>query len=217
MFLRPHHGCSPGLVGQTLLSVSGAGTPTSELSVVRIGSVVEHERLGECVSPWQTGMSAQLVTTRSLRSNVTMRIAFVGLGKMGGNMTLRLVHGAPDGSAPGGHEVVGYARDPNPELQNVAGVTLVDSLDKLVAQLQPPRVVWVMVPAGDATEQVIRDLAERLSGGDIVIDGGNSHYKDTLRRAEGLSKRGIGFLDVGTSGGVWGRDEGYCMMVGGDA
>src|SRR5687768_4021968 len=157
------------------------------------------------------------MTTRSLRSNVTMRIAFVGLGKMGGNVTLRLVRGAPDGSVPGGHEVVGFARDPNTELQNVPGFALVDSLEKLVAQLQPPRVVWVMVPAGDATEQVVSDLAERLAPGDILIDGGNSYFKDTLRRAEGLSKRGIGFLDVGTSGGIWGREEGYCMMVGGDA
>ena len=147
-----------------------------------------------------------------------MRIAFVGLGKMGGNMTLRLVRGAPDASVPGGHEVVGYARDPNPDLQNVPGVTLVNSIDALVAQLPTaPRVVWVMVPAGDPTEQVISDLAGRLGPGDIVIDGGNSYYKDTLRRAEGLSKRGIGFLDVGTSGGIWGREEGYCMMVGGDA
>jgi 6-phosphogluconate dehydrogenase len=146
-----------------------------------------------------------------------MRIAFVGLGKMGGNMALRLVRGAPDGSVPGGHEVIGYARDPNSDLQSVPGVTLVDSLDNLVAQLAPaPRVVWVMVPAGDATEQVITNLAERLAPGDIVIDGGNSYYKDTLRRAEGLSKRGIGFLDVGTSGGIWGREEGYCMMVGGE-
>jgi 6-phosphogluconate dehydrogenase len=146
-----------------------------------------------------------------------MRIAFVGLGKMGGNMTLRLVHGAPDGSAPGGHEVVGYAHDPIPELQNVPGVTLVDSIDNLVAQLRPPRVVWVMVPAGDATEQVVTDLAQRLAPGDVVIDGGNSYFKDTMRRAQGLNHRGIGFLDVGTSGGVWGREEGYCMMIGGDA
>jgi 6-phosphogluconate dehydrogenase len=146
-----------------------------------------------------------------------MRIGFVGLGKMGGNMSLRLVRGSPDGAVRGGHEVVGYARDPNPDLAGAKGVVVVDSIDRLIEQLQTPRVVWVMVPAGDATEQVITNLAERLSPDDILIDGGNSYFKDTLRRAEGLGKRGIGFIDCGTSGGVWGRDEGYCMMVGGDA
>ena len=146
-----------------------------------------------------------------------MRIGFVGLGKMGGNMSLRLVRGSPDGAVRGGHEVVGYARDPNPDLAGAKGVVVVDSIDRLIEPLQTPRVVWVMVPAGDATEQVITDLAERLSPDDILIDGGNSYFKDTLRRAEGLGKRGIGFIDCGTSGGVWGREEGYCMMVGGDA
>ena len=144
-----------------------------------------------------------------------MKIGFVGLGKMGGNMSLRLVQGSPDGSVRGGHEVVGYARDPNPALKGVKGITVVPTLEAVVQSLAPPRVVWVMVPAGNPTEDVIAQLAELLRSDDLIIDGGNSYYKDSIRRAEGLSKRGIGFLDVGTSGGIWGREEGYCLMIGG--
>src|SRR5436190_8403198 len=144
-----------------------------------------------------------------------MHIGFIGLGKMGGNMALRLVQGAPDGSTKGGHSVSGFARDPNPMLQNIAEVTLVSSVEELVKSLQPPRVVWVMVPAGNATEGVIAQLAGLMQRGDIIIDGGNSYYKDSLRRAEGLAAHGAGFVDVGTSGGIWGREAGYCMMVGG--
>src|SRR3954471_24597855 len=146
-----------------------------------------------------------------------MQLGFIGLGKMGGNMVLRLVQGSPDGSVRGGHSVVGFATNPNPSLQGVNGVTLTTSVDELVRALQPPRVVWVMVPAGDATESVVGQLAELLKPGDAIIDGGNSFYKDTVRRAQGLEKRGLAFIDVGTSGGIWGREEGYCMMVGGDA
>ena len=144
-----------------------------------------------------------------------MDIGFVGLGKMGGNMVLRLVVGSPDGRVKGTHRVVGYARDPNPDLEGVRNVTLVNNLDKLVQTLKAPRVVWVMVPAGNATESVASHLAELMTPGDLIIDGGNSHYKDSVRRGEGLAKRDIGLLDVGTSGGIWGRQEGYCMMVGG--
>ncbi|HSZ56557.1 MAG TPA: decarboxylating 6-phosphogluconate dehydrogenase [Tepidisphaeraceae bacterium] len=144
-----------------------------------------------------------------------MQIGFVGLGKMGGNMALRLTQGSPDGKISGGHQVVGFAKDPNPELRGVPGITTVDSLEKMVAQLAPPRVVWVMVPAGDATEGVISNLANLLQPNDIIIDGGNSYYKDSVRREQGLAHRKIGFLDVGTSGGIWGRQEGYCMMIGG--
>ena len=145
-----------------------------------------------------------------------MKIGFVGLGKMGGNMALRLTIGSPDKTVPGGHEVVGFAKDPNPDLAGVPGVEVVSDLGQMVDQLPGPKVVWVMVPAGKATEGVITDLAEKMTAGDVVIDGGNSYYKDSVRRAHGLSSRGIGFLDVGTSGGVWGRAEGYCMMVGGE-
>jgi 6-phosphogluconate dehydrogenase len=144
-----------------------------------------------------------------------MQLGFIGLGKMGGNMVLRLTVGSPDGKVKGGHTVVGYAKDPNPDLAEVDAVSVVNSLDQLIAKLAPPRAVWVMVPAGAATEGVITDLAKLLAPDDLVIDGGNSYYKDSQRRAEGLSKHRIGFLDVGTSGGVWGRAEGYCMMIGG--
>jgi 6-phosphogluconate dehydrogenase len=145
-----------------------------------------------------------------------MQIGFVGLGKMGANMALRLVIGSPDGSVKGKHQVVGYAKDPSPELAGVEGISLVSSVEKLVNMLTPPRVLWVMVPAGDPTEQVITDLSQRLQIGDILIDGGNSYYKDSVRRSHVLANKQLGFLDIGTSGGIWGRQEGYCMMVGGD-
>jgi 6-phosphogluconate dehydrogenase len=137
-----------------------------------------------------------------------MQLGFIGLGKMGGNMALRLIGG--------GHTVVGYARDPNPDLAGVKGIEVVDSPEAIIQKLTPPRAVWVMVPAGNPTESVITLLADKLQRDDLIIDGGNSYYKDTLRRAEVLAQRGLGFLDVGTSGGIWGRSEGYCMMVGGD-
>ncbi|MGQ0433611.1 MAG: phosphogluconate dehydrogenase (NAD(+)-dependent, decarboxylating) [Microthrixaceae bacterium] len=130
-----------------------------------------------------------------------MKIGMVGLGKMGGNMADRL--------RAGGHEVVGYdAFSPASE---------VASLEELVAALPSPRVVWVMVPAGGPTEDTIVALALLLQPGDVVIDGGNSNWRDSVRRAEGLAAAGVGYLDAGTSGGVWGRTEGYCLMVGGDA
>jgi 6-phosphogluconate dehydrogenase len=97
----------------------------------------------------------------------------------------------------------------------VPGVSLVTSIEALVAALKPPRVIWVMVPAGDPTEGVITDLAGRLGAPDVIVDGGNSYYKDSMRRAQGLAARSIGFVDIGTSGGIWGRQEGYCMMAGG--
>jgi 6-phosphogluconate dehydrogenase len=124
----------------------------------------------------------------------------VGLGRMGGNMAARI------GEA--GHEVVGY--DAFSEASQVA------SLGELVGRLDAPRVVWVMVPAGDPTEQVVTELAGLLSPGDVVVDGGNANWHDSVRRAGDLAGRGIGFVDAGTSGGVWGRTEGYCLMVGGD-
>ena len=146
-----------------------------------------------------------------------MHIGFVGLGKMGGNMVLRLTVCSEDGRVPGGHHVVGYAPEANPDLQGVDAFQLASSVDDLIRLLPAPRAVWVMVPAGNATESVINDLSQRLQPGDLIVDGGNSYYKDSLRRAEVLAEKRIGFLDVGTSGGVWGRQVGYCMMVGGDA
>jgi 6-phosphogluconate dehydrogenase len=145
-----------------------------------------------------------------------MQIGFVGLGRMGGNMALRLTAGSQDGSIPGGHTVVGFAPQANPDLVGAPGITLVTSLQEMVRALAPPRVVWAMVPAGDATESVITQLADLLAPGDTIIDGGNSYFKDSMRRGEGLRNRKLAFIDVGTSGGIWGREVGYCMMIGGD-
>ncbi|HEY8549840.1 MAG TPA: decarboxylating 6-phosphogluconate dehydrogenase [Vicinamibacterales bacterium] len=134
----------------------------------------------------------------------------IGLGRMGANMVRRLLRG--------GHQAVVF----DPDAKKVAelvrdGATGADSLDALVKQLQPPRAAWIMVPAGQATEQVIADLAERLSPGDVVIDGGNTFFKDDIRRSAFLAERHIAYVDVGTSGGVWGLERGYCLMVGGPA
>ncbi len=139
-----------------------------------------------------------------------MQLGMVGLGKMGANMTERLVKG--------GHEVVGYDRDPDAVKRVVeAGAGGAESLADLVSQLDPPKQVWVMVPAGEPTNSTLEALAGLLEPGCTVIDGGNSNYKDTMRMAAKLGADGIDLLDVGTSGGIWGLAEGYSMMVGGDA
>jgi len=138
-----------------------------------------------------------------------MEMGMIGLGKMGANMTERLLQG--------GHRVVVYDREPGPVHTAASlGATPSDSIQGLVSQLDAPRAVWVMVPAGDPTENVLSALADVLSPGDIAIDGGNSNYRDSMRRATTLKARGIHFIDVGTSGGVWGLTEGYSMMVGGE-
>jgi 6-phosphogluconate dehydrogenase len=138
-----------------------------------------------------------------------MKLAMCGLGKMGGNMTRRLLDG--------GHQVVAYDRAPEAAQALAAlGAQPVDSLEAVVAALPTPRIVWIMVPSGEPTEALIRALMPLLSKGDIVIDGGNSNYKDTQRRAAMLGEAGIHMVDVGTSGGVWGLKEGYSMMIGGD-
>ena len=134
----------------------------------------------------------------------------VGLGRMGANMTLRLLRG--------GHEVVVYDLDPAAVAGSAAeGAAGADSLQALVASLSPPRVVWLMVPAGDPTASTIDQLSTSLKPGDIVVDGGNSRYTDTLDRATELFKKGIALVDAGTSGGIWGLEEGFCLMVGADA
>lgn len=139
-----------------------------------------------------------------------MRIGMIGLGKMGGNMVLRLQQG--------GQQVVGYDRSEE-ALKNIAshGAQAVQSVDDLIAALGQPggRAVWVMVPAGKITQSVIDELSSKLAPGDIIIDGGNSNFNDTKRRGEELAKKGIHFVDVGTSGGIWGLKEGYAMMIGG--
>ena len=138
-----------------------------------------------------------------------MDIGMIGLGRMGANMTTRLL--------AGGHRVVAFDRSADAVAAVVkGGATGVGSLAELVAALPAPRAAWVMVPAGDPTESTVRALGEALSRGDAVIDGGNSNYKDSMRRAELLAGKGIQFIDAGTSGGIWGLKEGYSLMVGGD-
>ncbi|HEX7325759.1 MAG TPA: decarboxylating 6-phosphogluconate dehydrogenase [Rhodanobacteraceae bacterium] len=138
-----------------------------------------------------------------------MQLGMIGLGKMGNYMAQRLMHD--------GHDVFGF--DPSADARKAletAGGKAVDSLDKLVAALSAPRAVWVMVPAGKIVDDTITALNGKLAKGDVVIDGGNSNYKDDQRHAALLSAKGIDFVDCGTSGGVWGLKEGYSMMVGGD-
>jgi 6-phosphogluconate dehydrogenase len=139
-----------------------------------------------------------------------MQIGFVGLGRMGLNMVTRL--------ARGGHTVVAYDRSPEAVGRAAAaGTQGAASLEATVAALTPPRAIWLMVPAGDATETTVNALAALLSAGDIVIDGGNSNFHDDMRRARSLATKRIQYVDAGTSGGIWGLEEGYCLMVGGDA
>lgn len=140
-----------------------------------------------------------------------MKLAMVGLGRMGANMARRL--------ARGGVEVVVWNRTASvAEALAVEeeGITVATSYEELVAMLAPPRVVWLMLPAGEATETALASLTTLLSAGDLVVDGGNAHYHDSIRRAAELSGSGIGWVDAGTSGGVWGLENGYCMMVGGE-
>jgi 6-phosphogluconate dehydrogenase len=139
-----------------------------------------------------------------------MEIGFVGLGKMGLNMVTRLKRG--------GHQVVAFDRASEAVTRaEEAGAWGVDSLADLVAKLSPPRAVWVMVPSGTPTESTVSALGELLSAGDVIIDGGNTHFYDDVRRATTLKAKGVAYVDVGTSGGIWGLDDGYCLMVGGDA
>ena len=138
-----------------------------------------------------------------------MQLGMVGLGRMGGNIVRRL--------ARGGHQCVVFDQNPAAiaALVNEGNSASVD-LKSLVDQLGKPRAVWVMLPAGDITERTVARLGELLERGDIVIDGGNSFYKDDIRRAQALGQKGIHYVDCGTSGGVWGLERGYCMMIGGD-
>jgi 6-phosphogluconate dehydrogenase len=138
-----------------------------------------------------------------------MQLGMVGLGKMGANMTVRLLQG--------GHDVVVFDVDPEAvSKSSKEGALGSSSLQDLVDKLESPRAVWVMVPAGPITQQTVATLGDMLHEGDTIVDGGNSRYTDTLKRAEELSAKGITFVDCGTSGGVWGLKEGYCLMVGGD-
>jgi 6-phosphogluconate dehydrogenase len=139
-----------------------------------------------------------------------MQLGFVGLGRMGLNMVTRLTRG--------GHTVAAYDRSSDAVQRAVAaGATGVGSIEALVAALSPPRAVWVMVPSGAPTESTVEALAGLLSRDDVVIDGGNTNFHDDVRRAEQLQAKGIHYVDAGTSGGIWGLAEGYCLMVGGEA
>jgi 6-phosphogluconate dehydrogenase len=137
-----------------------------------------------------------------------MQLGLVGLGRMGANMTRRLMRG--------GHELVvsDLSADSVKQLAG-EGATGSRSLEDLIAKLTPPRAIWAMVPAGAATESTVQKLAAHLQAGDAIIDGGNSYFKDDVRRANELKSKGIHYVDVGTSGGVWGLERGYCMMIGG--
>ncbi|MCK4772177.1 MAG: decarboxylating 6-phosphogluconate dehydrogenase [Candidatus Latescibacteria bacterium] len=136
-------------------------------------------------------------------------IAMIGLGRMGANMATRLLGG--------GHRVVAYNRSEGPiKAIEEVGADGARTLDEIIEKLEAPRAVWVMLPAGDPTESAVNELADSLSEGDVIIDGGNSYYKDTMRRAEMLKEKGLFYVDAGTSGGIWGLKEGYSMMVGGE-
>jgi len=138
-----------------------------------------------------------------------MEIGMVGLGKMGLNMSRRLLRH--------GHTVVGTAKGAEgPKALDADGGRAVRKIEDLVAALEAPRAIWLMVPAGQTVDAVLGQLLPHLSPGDVVVDGGNSNYKDSIRRSEELKPREVGFLDAGTSGGVWGLDNGYCLMVGGE-
>jgi 6-phosphogluconate dehydrogenase len=137
-----------------------------------------------------------------------MELAMIGLGKMGMNMATRLVRG--------GHRVIGYARTEATVQEAIEnGAEGAHSLEEVVSKLNSPRIAWVMVPAGQVTDDTIEKLSNLLSAGDIVIDGGNSNYKDSVRHAAMLEPKGIDFVDCGTSGGIWGLAEGYSQMIGG--
>jgi 6-phosphogluconate dehydrogenase len=144
-----------------------------------------------------------------MASSASMQLGMVGLGRMGANIVRRLIRG--------GHECVIYDRNPDVvktlEGEGAAGS---HSIGEFVSKLRAPRAAWVMVPAGDITEQTIEALANEMAAGDIIIDGGNSYYRDDIRRAQKLTQRGIKLVDCGTSGGVWGLERGYCLMIGGE-
>ncbi|MEI8166637.1 MAG: NAD(P)-binding domain-containing protein, partial [Chloroflexales bacterium] len=138
-----------------------------------------------------------------------MELGLIGLGRMGANMAVRLLQG--------GHRVVVYNRtfEKAQELAAEHGAVAAQTIEELVAALQPPRVIWLMLPAGTATDEHIALVVPQLSQGDIVVDGANNNYKESIAHGEQLAARGLGFMDAGVSGGIWGLKVGYCTMVGG--
>src|SRR5271169_6681714 len=138
-----------------------------------------------------------------------MQLGMIGLGRMGGNIVRRLMRH--------GHTTVVYDKDPTAVAAIAAdGAAGSDSLEQFVKKLEKPRTAWVMLPAGNITETTIDALARLMEKGDVIIDGGNTFWQDDVRRGKALKERGIHYVDVGTSGGVWGIERGYCMMIGGD-
>ncbi|HYX46440.1 MAG TPA: NAD(P)-binding domain-containing protein, partial [Sphingomicrobium sp.] len=138
-----------------------------------------------------------------------MRIALIGLGRMGANIARRLMRG--------GHEVVGFDRDQESVRKlSEEGADGATSLEELAAKLEAPRIFWVMVPAGAPTEETVAALRAIAQAGDVIIDGGNSFFKDDIRRYRECADHGVHYVDVGTSGGIWGLERGYCLMIGGD-
>jgi 6-phosphogluconate dehydrogenase len=138
-----------------------------------------------------------------------MQLGIIGLGRMGGNISLRLMRN--------GHKCVVFDQNPSAVTSLAAlGATASDGIPNLISKLAPPRVIWLMLPAGEITEHSVSKLAEVLHPGDIIIDGGNAFFKDDIRRAQMLKPKGVHYVDCGTSGGVWGLDRGYCLMIGGD-
>jgi 6-phosphogluconate dehydrogenase len=144
-----------------------------------------------------------------LKEDMVMQLAMIGLGRMGMNMAKRLLGG--------GHSVVAYNRTPQKTEELMKeGAHGAFSMEDLIQKVSPPRVIWMMLPAGKVIDEHIEALLPLVTGGDVIVDGGNTHFKDDIRRAEMLRKRGIHFLDVGVSGGIWGLKEGYCLMIGGE-
>ena len=138
-----------------------------------------------------------------------MQLGMIGLGRMGGNMVRRLMRA--------GHECAVFdLNQDNVRNLEAEGAKGARSIGDLVEKLEKPRAIWIMVPAGEPTEKTVDALSKHMSGGDIIIDGGNSHFKDDIRRARALDEKGIHYIDVGTSGGIWGAERGYCLMIGGE-
>src|SRR4029079_9220233 len=192
---------------------------------------VTGRRCGRMIDPWcrSTWATISRTTWRSSsapfdahlpdetieRRQTHMQLGFIGLGRMGANMVRRL--------GKNGHSVVAYNRtvEKAHELadeERAAGhaITAADSVEALVAALEKPRVAWIMVPAGDATEAQIKELLEHLEPGDTIVDGGNTNFHDDVRRHAELAEHGIRYVDAGVSGGIWGLQNGFCLMVGGD-
>src|SRR5215203_1838708 len=198
----------PGGRRRVRLALPGS-QPRRQQAVVRHANVRQSREGSRALLTHGPRLSLTLLVTPRAETGADMQLTLVGLGRMGGNMTRRL--------ALGGHQV--FAVDPNAgardALAGVAGVSAVGALDDALTADSGRRVVWLMLPAGDVTETVLVQARDQLTHGDLIVDGGNADYRDSIRRAELLADAGVGFVDVGVSGGVWGLDEGYGLMAGG--